>query len=785
MSNNENINLENNGRLFPLWVLANFKDYEIPEIFREEGEDPCDSRKGEFKLEKYQDFLGQFLNYRSPFKDILIYHGVGSGKTISAINIYNVLFNYTPKWNIFLLIKASLKNDPWLKDLRMMMSKDTNGQEKMNNIKFIHYDSPFADRDFLEIVKKADSSKENMFMFDETHNFIRNVYSNISSKKGKRAQVIYDYIQQEKKENKKTRIVLLSATPVVNNPYEFALLFNLLRPGMFPTSEALFNQMFISSKNFKSLNENNKNQFQRRIMGLVSYYIGATPDKFARQTTHYKNLVMEKHQQDVYEHFEKIEEEKEKIRKLMSRGKVGGDDMSTYMSYTRQACNFVFPDINNKVNGEKRPRPSQFKVESKEDESLDKKEDKDKLDKFWKKSKEELELYKKARLEFINELINYFKNIHRRDKENKHTINNDVKSFFDNFNGSFTKFYEDVNVKKSDLFRVMYKSSPKMLYIIFNTLKSPGSSLIYSNYVDMEGLQVLKIYLSFFGYIAFVDDKEYDNNKSDKKLSKTGFRYIEFHGGIEKNIREEHKKIFNTKENKRGDIIKVILLSPAGAEGINLKNVRQVHILEPYWNEVRIEQVIGRAIRHCHHEDLPMNERTVNVFRYKMIRESKKETSDEFMENLSRRKNNLLLSFIEAVKEVAVDCELFKSVNMMGSKYSCFKFNQDSYFEKNIGPAFNRRLDFDNKMDNGSNSKDSIKLKIKVRQINAVKKLDEKNYSSVIKFWYHDESNIVYDKNLNYPIGKLRKDKNNNLDKLDKDTYILDKEIDIPVFKLY
>ena len=64
-----------------------------------------------------KSFLGQFLNYQSPFKDILVYHGLGSGKTVSAINIYNVLFNYTPKWNVFLLIKASLKNDPWLKDL--------------------------------------------------------------------------------------------------------------------------------------------------------------------------------------------------------------------------------------------------------------------------------------------------------------------------------------------------------------------------------------------------------------------------------------------------------------------------------------------------------------------------------------------------------------------------------------------------------------------------------------------------------------------------------------------
>ena len=82
--------------------------------------------------------------------------------------------------------------------------------------------------------------------------------------------------------------------------------------------------------------------FQRRIMGLVSYYVGATPDKFASKTVHYKNITMTKYHQEVYEYFEKIEEEKEKIRIRMSRGKVGGDNMSTYASYTRQSCNFVF-----------------------------------------------------------------------------------------------------------------------------------------------------------------------------------------------------------------------------------------------------------------------------------------------------------------------------------------------------------------------------------------------------------------------------------------------------------
>ena len=96
------INLQENGRLFFLWVMQNFKKYILPEIILKEGEDPCIETKIS-GLTLYQQFIGQFLNYQSPFKDILIYHGVGSGKTNTAINVYNILYNYTPKWNIFLL----------------------------------------------------------------------------------------------------------------------------------------------------------------------------------------------------------------------------------------------------------------------------------------------------------------------------------------------------------------------------------------------------------------------------------------------------------------------------------------------------------------------------------------------------------------------------------------------------------------------------------------------------------------------------------------------------------
>jgi superfamily II DNA or RNA helicase len=774
-----NINLEINGKLFPSWLLLNFKSYELPEIIRKEGDDPCNEKIAK-ELTTYQKFLGQYLNYRSPFRDVLIFHGLGSGKTVSAINIYNVLYNYTPKWNIFLLIKASLKNDPWMKDLTDWIGQQDK-ENKMNNIKFIHYDSPFADRDFLEIVKKSDSSRESMFIFDEAHNFIRNVYNNISSKKGKRAQVIYDYIQQEKRDNNKTRIILLTATPAVNNPFELALIFNLMRPGAFPASEAVFNQIYISTTNYQSLNENKKNQFQRRIMGLVSYYIGATPDKYAKKTSHYKEIVMNEKMEEVYNFFENIEEEKEKMRRRFSRGKIGGDEMSTYRSYTRQACNFIFPDISGTINGEKRPRPGQFRIKDEDALLVDEGKSSKKI-KYLKKSSEEVALYVKACREFINSTITYFKDLMRKDKDNGHTLSKDVDNFMNKYDVSFTKMVESKD-KKSELFYALYNHGPKLLYIIFNILKSPGSVLVYSNYVEMEGLQIFKIYLALFGFVSIEEIDKSDKSGTNKE--KLGFRYMEFHGGIDKELRERNKKLFNSKENNYGDILKIIMISPAGAEGINLNNCRQVHILEPYWNEVRIEQVIGRAVRQCHHRDIPLNERTVDVFRYKIIRSSGKETSDEFMENISRRKNNLLISFIEAMKEIAVDCELFKNHNMMGSKYNCFKFNEDSLFDRNVGPAYNRDIEMDSMMDNGLNSADSIKKKVKVRKIKIVKKIDDNNYSETITAWFNPDTGVVYDFELDYPIGKIGKDDMNNYIKLDNDVYIMDHVINIPIFKLY
>lgn len=777
-----NINLEENGRIFPNWIMENFKNYVLPEIIRKEGEDPCNEKRGN-ELTLYQKFIGQYLNYQSPFKDILLYHGVGSGKTNTAINVYNILFNYTPKWNIFLLIPASLHDDPWLKDIEKWMNKEEY-EKRFSNIIFIHYDSPFADRDFLEKVKKSDSSKTSIFIIDEAHRFINNVYNNIYSKSGKRAQVIYDYIQQEKRENSNIRIMLLSATPVVNNPFEFALIFNLLKPDLFPTSESEFQQLFISSSNFASLNENTKNMFQRRILGLVSYYIGATPDKYAQKTVHYLNINMEEYQQTIYKFFEEIEEKKEKLRLQFSRGKIG-DDNSTFSSYTRQACNFVFPTLSNKMTGENRPRPSLFNLSDSDAIIIDEGKNLDKIKQLTKTKRNALEYLRSIR-EYINSFIEYCKDFLRKDKNDNYTISDDIKKYLNDYQGDFENFY--INEKrKSSLFKTLYKSSPKFIRIIFNIFRTKGTVLIYSNYVEMEGLQILKIYLNFFGFIDFNNDTEIDKNNlnNDKKYNKDGFRYCEFHGGIDKETRKINKQIFNRSDNKYSKHIKIIMISPAGAEGINLNNVRQVHIIEPYWNEVRIEQVIGRALRFCQHKDLPLEERKVDVYRYKMVRKNGIITSDENLENISRRKNNLLLSFIEAVKEAAIDCELFKAHNMMGSKYKCFQFNEDSLFEKPPSLAYNMKIEYDQKLDNGLNARDSTINKIRVRKIKAVKILNDNTYSKENFYWFYDTTGVVYDFELFYPIGRIEKDDNNNFIMLEKNIYIISDIIDIPKYQIF
>lgn len=772
---NRYIDLKINGRLFPTWVLANFRKFHLPELIRVPGEDSCNVREGskieKLELRKYQVFLSSYLDYRSPYKDILVYHGLGAGKTGSTINVYNVLYNYTPGWNVFLLLKASLKGN-WMGEIKKWLKKD-DYEYRFRNIIFIHYDSPFADRNFADAKKTVDSSKKSLYIIEEVHNFIRNVYSNISSTSGKRAQSIYDAIIQDKRENPDTRVILLSGTPVINYPFELSLLFNLLRPGIFPRSEVEFNHLFVSGTGeFNTMNKNNRNLFQRRILGLVSYYYGSTPDFFATKTIHYVDVPMSEHQTDVYSIYEEIEE------KLASKSKGGRGGSQTYKSYTRQASNFVFPQISQYVTGETRPRPGKFKVSERDALKLSEGRDDDVM----KKNNEtgsiiHISQYLAAINTFIKELIKYFDTINNTDASKGYTIMDDVKKFKENYKGVFIDFHNNEK-HKSKLYIALTNCSTKMVNIIFNIMMSKGPVIVYSNYVLMEGLQIFKIYLKYFNFYNWMEKKTVIPGK---------LGYTEFHGQIKSwDDRYAGMAIYNDKTNKFGEVIKIMLISPAGAEGLSLSNTRQVHIMEPYWNEVRITQMIGRAIRFCSHKDLEIEERHVDVYRYKSVRKnnSLKLTTDQQIEDGSRNKEGLLQSFLSCMKEAAVDCVLYRNHNNLTEDYSCFQFDENRLFDKQIGPAYKDNIYDDMKLDNGLNSANSTIVKIKVMKIKAVilksKPEEDPVYSEPEYYWYYDKSHVVYDYDLHFAVGKVALDQNIPV-KIDKETYVIDYVIPIPL----
>ena len=769
-------NLKINGRIFPIWILRNFAKYKLPEIIRKDDEDPCQI-KTKLELRKYQEFVGAYLDYKSSYHDILIYHGLGSGKSATTINIYNVLYNATSGWNVFLIIKAGLRDNPWESDIKKFLGKQ-DYEHRYANIKWIHYDSPFADKEFMDIMKKTDSTLKNLYVIEEAHNFIRNVYSNIINK-GKRVVSIYDHIIQDKKDNSSTRVVMLSGTPAINKPFELALLFNLLRPGIFPKSEVLFNQYYVSDGIIPSINSQTKNMFQRRIMGLVSYYIGATPDLYATQSVYYVDVKMSEYQTEIYEYYEEIENQMAKKNKLQSV------KSETYKTYVRQASNFVFPPINQIVTGETRPRPSKFKIGEKEHELLLKTKDTDLIKKTLSSQSQG---YFKMLNKFQETFDNHLGAIYKKEIEIKNNIKNDMENFLKY--DSWDEYWEKES-KKSELIKEMTKCSIKFVNVIFNVIKSSGPVLIYSNYVLMEGIDILKIYLKYFGFDSFKTPS-----------SKDYFRYGEFHNGISREIRKETIKIQGDKENCYGKLIKILMFSPAGSEGISLESIRQVHLMEPYWQEVRMIQMIGRAIRQCSHKFLPLKERHVDIYRYRSVKNNIKnieiiegqtmfkekkiiedmnllKTVDFEIEDIARGKNNLIQTFLDSIKEVAIDCELFKAHNMMGSKYRCFQFNEISLFDKNIGPAYKEDIIEDMKISNGLNSTNSIVVKVKVIKI---KGIIDNNQDEIVYYWYNSETGVVYDLDLNYPIGKIKYNSDGIPDKINKDTYHIE-IINIPLIK--
>lgn len=100
--------------------------------------------------------------------------------------------------------------------------------------------------------------------------------------------------------------------------------------------------------------------------------------------------------------------------------------------------------------------------------------------------------------------------------------------------------------------------------------------------------------------------------------------------------------------------IPYLLMTRAAAEGIDLKNTRQIHILEPHWNEGRIRQIIGRGVRIDSHKGLPANQRKVDVYRWMSTHPDKTLSPGEHIYGKALAKQEVLDRFDALLKEASI-----------------------------------------------------------------------------------------------------------------------------------
>jgi len=177
----------------------------------------------------------------------------------------------------------------------------------------------------------------------------------------------------------------------------------------------------------------------------------------------------------------------------------------------------------------------------------------------------------------------------------------------------YTTYQHLINEKLLRVDNDLRNVSPKMFQILQNMEKftpdgtSSGKVLFYSDFRADAGSEAFELVLQSNGYEKF-DHKQPQQTK--------GLRYTFITGSESPDERRINKEKFNEDANKFGEYIQIMIISSAGAEGISLTCVRQVHVLEPYWNYVRIDQVMGRAIRMRSHMSLEKAERNVEQYLY-------------------------------------------------------------------------------------------------------------------------------------------------------------------------
>ena len=624
----------------------------------------------DFKLQSGQIFLRNFISESTPYRGILIFHGTGTGKTCASIVIaerfssrvietgkkvliiadgiiqnefYKTIFNFekeetTKKRHIVqctgLTYKLGEESKYWdIKKKRKKISEmikniyEIKGRDSFINTLLLETGWDGSNDNLNDNIKKEINKRysDRTIIIDEVHNRVAKAET-----EGKFPSIIETVIEN----SDNIRLILMSATPMVNKPTDIMHPINLLRIND-KRPKIKNSSVFTRDGNFVKGGEK---ILREMCKGYVSYIRGGDPPRFPYKIIPSESVIPSA---TYYIDGEKIPDNKKIQHTRVIECIMSNFQYDTYkiilenerklkggiLEGASQSANIIFPKFEDNIGSYGKNGFGDSKT-----------------------------------TEFALRIIK----------------NNNYETF------QYSPFSEGFLLREN-----IEKYSIKFAKIYDNIINSTGISFVYSRLL-WGGIIPLSLMLEENGFEpAIITGKENEQFSSKTKKPKICYmcgkvkhatndhvwapaKYVILTGSLDISKSDVAKisGYINRVDNIYGKLVKVILGSEISGEGIDFKKIRQVHILEPWYNQAKIDQIEGRAIRNGSHIDLPPEQRNVDIFKYCIVppyennRNDKIETIDEMDYRIAEDKDKKIKKVEYILKEIAIDCLFQKDNNM-------------------------------------------------------------------------------------------------------------------------
>lgn len=618
----------------------------------------------QFELAPHQLFVRNYLSVQTPYKSLLLYHGLGTGKTCSAISVCEEMRTYLDQIGVSkrIIIVASpnvqsnfklqlfdkrklTKNDgmwnlnactgnKFLKEINPMNMRGLTRKEVISQIKrkirsaymflgpgqFANYIERVISRDETSNVKlqRANIKREfsnRLIVIDEVHNL--RVSKDLADKKTtKNLMEVVKYTDNLK-------LLFLSATPVFNDPEEIIWLINLMnvndnRPGI------NVSDVFDNDGNFKidkTGREIGKELFMRKATGYVSYLRGEYPYTFPFRI--YPSMFMKTNTLEQYIR------PRYQINNAVIIQPLERLDLCVVEagSYQNEAYSFIIEN-SELIQGLQETKGVTYHTLAMPLQALN--------------------------IVYPVPVLNEDTDL--RDLVGRRGLDRIVK--YDRTTKKEFQYRDGVIEQYGDVFSLdtLGKYSSKIQFICDKIKQTPGTSIVYSQYID-GGCLPVALALERMGLQRHGGKNLFKTKATTEKMTGT---YVMITGDtmLSPDNVEEIKAATNV-----DSAVRVIITSEAGSEGLDFKNIRAVHILEPWYNLNRTEQIIGRGVRNCSHKSLPFAERNTEIYLYgTQLTETSQEAADMYVYRLAERKSVKIGQVTRLLKQVSVDCLLNNNV---------------------------------------------------------------------------------------------------------------------------